>query len=106
MARYADLPRQRDLVIQRRAAGDPNLPGQQGPPTDGNAVRNLHQVVDLRARPDSRLSDGRSVDCRIGTDLDIVFDDDVGMLRYLQMSAVGHLGEAESVAADDGAVLQ
>ena len=69
-------------------------------------MRDLHQVVDLRAGADARLADRRPIDRRVRADLDVVFDDDVGVLRDLQVRAVGLLGEAEAVAADDGAVLQ
>ena len=70
-----------------------------------DAVADLHQVVDLRARLNARLADGRSIDGRVRANLHVVFDDDVRVLRNLQMGAVGLLGEAEPVAADDRAVL-
>ena len=52
-------------------------------------MRDLHEVVDLRAGADPRLADRRPIDRRVGADLDVVFDDDVGVLRDLQMRAVG-----------------
>src|SRR5262249_42174362 len=71
---------------------------------DADAVRDLHEVVDLGARLDPRLADRRTIDRRVRADLHIVFDDDVGVLRDLQMRAVGLPGEPEAIAADDGAV--
>ena len=70
-----------------------------------DAVRDLDEVVDLRAGANARFADRRAIDRRVGADLHVVFDDDVGVLRNLEMRAVGLLGEAEAVAADDGAVL-
>ena len=42
-----------------------------------DAVRDLHEVVDLRAGADARLADRRPIDRRVRADLDVVFDDDV-----------------------------
>ena len=89
-----------------RAAGDADLRGQQHAAADRDAVRDLHEVVDLRAGADPRLADRRPIDRRVGADLDVVFDDDVGVLRDLQVRAVRLPREAEAVAADDGAVVQ
>ena len=71
-----------------------------------DAVRDLHQVVDLRAGADAGLADRRAIDRRVGADLDVVFDHDVGVLRDLEVRAVRLPREAEPVAADDRAVLQ
>ena len=45
------------------------------------------------------------IDRRVGADLDVVFDDDVGVLRNLQVRAVGLPREPEPVAAEHRAVL-
>ena len=87
------------------AAGDADLRREQHALADGDAVRNLHEVVDLGAGADARLADRRPIDRGVGADLDVVFDDDVGVLRNLQVRAVRLLDEAEPVAADDRAVL-
>ena len=84
----------------------PTCAANSDAPADADAVRNLHQVVDLGAGADARLADGRAIDRRVGADLHVVFDDDVGVLRDLQVRAVGLLDEAEAVAADHGAVLE
>ena len=70
-----------------------------------DAVRDLHEVVDLGAGANPRLADGRTIDGGVGADLHVVFDDDVGGLRNLQVRAVRLLDEAEAVAADHRAVL-
>ena len=71
-----------------------------------DAVRDVHEVVDLGAGADARLADRRAIDRRVGADLDVVFDHDVGVLRNLQVRAVLLPREAEPVAADDDAVVQ
>ena len=70
-----------------------------------DAVRDLHEVVDLGARPDPRLTDRRTIDGRIGADFDVVFDDDVAVLRDLEVRSVRLADEPEAVAADHRAVL-
>ena len=47
-----------------------------------------------------------TIDRRVGANLHVVLDDDVGVLRDLQMRSVGLLDEAEAIAADHRAVLQ
>src|SRR5438067_10336155 len=70
------------------------------------SVRDLHEVVDLRAGLDARLADGRSIDRGVRAKLHIVFDDDGGDLRNLFVRAVAAPHETVAVAADDHAVLQ
>src|SRR5205814_2525375 len=79
--------------------------GEKNAAANGDTVRDLHEVVDLGPFTDARLAHRRSVDGRIRTDLDVVFDDDAGVLRDLEVRAVGLLHETEPVAADHGAVL-
>src|SRR5215203_6664733 len=105
VARHAHLPRQRDVISDNGAAGDADLRGEQRVCTDADAVRDLHQVVDLRPRLDARLADGRTVDRRVRPHLDIVLDDDDGALRDLAMRTVRTRHEPVAVAADNGTVL-
>ena len=106
MADDADLPRHHHVVVDRRAAGDADLCCEQHAAADGDAVRDVHQIVDFGAGADARLADRRPIDRRVGANLDVVFDDDVGVLRDLQVRAVLLLREPEAVAADDDAVVQ
>ena len=103
---HADLPGQRHVVFNRHAARHAHLRREQDVAADGDAVRDLDEVVDLGARADPRLAHGRTIDGRVGADLDVVLDDDAADLRNLVMRAVGAAREAEAVAADDGAVLE
>ncbi len=105
MTRHTDLAAQHHVVANHGAAGDAHLRGQQGISSDDDAVRDLHQVVDLGARLDARFPDGRAIDRRVGADLDVVLDHDRRDLRNLLVRAVVAMREAEAVAADDGAVL-
>src|SRR5581483_2390615 len=102
----AALPRNRHVVFDDRAAGDPDLRDEQHALSEFDAVRDVDEVVDLRSRADARLADGRAVDGRIRPDLDIVFDDDARFLRDLDVGAVIVGRKAVAVAADDDAVLQ
>ena len=102
----AHLPSHDDVVFDHRAAGDPDLRGQQHAPPDRDAVRDVDQVVELAAGADARFADRRPINRRVRADLDVVFDDDVGVLRNLDVRAVGLLREAIAVAADHHAVLQ
>ena len=43
---------------------------------DADAVRDLHEVVDLRAGANPRFADRGPIDRRVGADLDVVFDHD------------------------------
>ena len=91
VARDAHLPRQHHVVVDRRAAGDADLRGEQRPAADRHAVRDLHEVVDLGARADARLADRGPIDRRVRADLHVVFDDDVGVLRDLGCVPSGRL---------------
>ena len=102
----AALPRHPHVVADDRAAGDSRLCGQKNAPPDRDAMGDVNEIVDLRARFDARFTDRRAIDRGIGANLDVVFDDDLGVLRNLQMRAVGLSREPEPVAADDHAVVQ
>src|SRR5260370_8423666 len=66
----------------------------------------LHEAVDLGAALNASFADGRAIDAGERLHLDIVLDDRDAGLHDLVMRTIGALGEAETVATDDGAVLQ
>src|SRR5262249_26352082 len=101
----ADLSGERHRILDRRAARDADLRGEQNVAPNRDAVSDLHEIVDLGSGTNPRLPDGRSIDRRVGANLDVVFDDDAADLGNLLMGAIRPRGEAEAVAADDGAVL-
>ena len=49
MSGDADLPRQNHVVFDDGAAGHADLRRENHAPADADAVRDVHQVVDLRA---------------------------------------------------------
>src|SRR5947207_3978572 len=106
VAGHAGLTRHHDVVLDDGAAGDADLRGEQRAAADRYAVRDVHEVVDLRSRANPRLADRRTIDRRVRANLHIVLDDDAGMLRNLQMRAVLLPREPETVAADDDPVVQ
>src|SRR5207248_1259641 len=102
----ARLAGNRHVVVERGAAGNARLSGEQRAVADGDAVGDVHQIVDLGAGTDPRLTDGGPVDRRVRADLDVVFDRDAAVLRDLEMRAVGLLRKTVTVAADDDAVVE
>src|SRR5580658_5123823 len=64
------------------------------------------KVVQLGAATNARFSDRGAVDARVRLDFDIVLKHGGAGLLHLVPGAVFLLGEAETVAADNGAVLQ
>src|SRR5262249_28325062 len=97
----ADLPRDHDVVARTRRAGDADLADDQVVPADAAIVRDLHEVVDLRAAPDKRYRERAAVDRRAGADLDVVLEFDRTELRNLLMLA-GVEPIAEAVRPDHG----
>ena len=106
MAADPDLPAEHHVVADLRAAGDADLRRHQHVASNRHAVRDLHEVVDLGARLDARLPDGRPIDGRVRAKLHVVFEDDGGDLRDLFVGPVAAAHEAVAVAADHHTVLQ
>src|SRR5258706_3236168 len=106
MPAYAHLPAEHHVVADLGAAGDPDLRGHQHVASDGDAVRDLDEIVDFRAGLDARLADSWPIDGRVRAELDIVFDDDGRDLGDFLVCAVAPSDESVPVAADDDAVLQ
>src|SRR5205814_7861914 len=74
--REAALPSRHNKVAKLRAAGYPDLTGQDATPAKHDIVPDLDQIIDHCARPDHGIAPGATVDCRVGADIDIVADDD------------------------------
>ena len=64
--------------------------------SEHDAVTDLHQVVDLRARLDPGLAHRRPINRRIRADLDIVLDNDRSGLRNLDVGPVGSRAQSRS----------
>src|SRR5215470_190013 len=99
---YAGLATHDDAVLDGAATRDADLRSQQTVTPDRYVVRDLDEIVDLGALPDHGVPDGPAVDRRIGTDLDIVLDDDAPDLGNL-MGSARPAHKAEAVLSDGAA---
>src|SRR5579862_3480777 len=62
----------------------------------------MHQVIDLRTAANPGLSEGASIDGRVGADLHIVFDDQRALLRELRIRSIRGIAHIpESVGPQD-----
>ncbi len=78
-----------------RAAGDANASHDQAIPSDVHVVRDLDNVVDLRAAADDGVVERSAIDAAARSDLHVVLDDAATDLRDPSMSRrVGHKSEA------------
>src|SRR5262249_18555861 len=83
---------------------DADLRRKERPGSDAHPVADLNEIVDFRPRVNARLSNRGPIDCRVRANLDIVLDDDVGMLWNLEVRTVRLLREPEPVASHASAV--
>ena len=81
MVGEADLPAHHDVIPHIAASGYAGLRDQHAVPSDGGVVSDLHQIVDLGALADDRISGGAAIDGRVGADFHVVLDDDAAGLR-------------------------
>src|SRR5271157_4083637 len=103
---HADLSGQDHVAPQLGAAGDSHLATEQGILADVAAVRDLHQVVNLNATTQARLTHGGAVNATIGLNFHAVFDNDDAGLHDLVKRPVRAWRKTEAVAANDHAVLK
>src|SRR5262245_43449364 len=109
MVGHASLATHDDTVLDRAAARDADLGGQEAVTPDRHVVSDLDKIVDLGSLPDYGVPDGAAVDRGIGADLDVVLDDHTPDLRDLVGSArPAHKPEAVlsdgAAGVDDDAV--
>src|SRR5262249_6343633 len=76
--------------------------GDQAVASDRDVVRDLDEIVDLGALADYRVARRPTVDCGVGSDLDVVLNDDAPGLRNL-LVPLRRREVAEAVLADAGA---
>jgi len=94
-----------DVAPQLGRACQTDLCRQNRILTHLGSVADLNEVVKLGAAVDPGISDRCPVNGRVGPDLDIVFNHNAACLANLVIRSIAYRCEAESVAADDGAVL-
>ena len=75
-------------VLDMRRAGNAHLRHDETERTDPNVVTDVHEIVDLRPRPDHRVIDAAAIDRRVRANLHIVADDAAPDVRDLLMRAV------------------
>src|SRR5436305_10206411 len=84
MARDAHLAGENDPLADNRAACKTGLRAYQCIVAHRARMPDLDEVIDLGGPLDTRLADRGTIDSTIGTDFDIVLDNDASRLRYLQ----------------------
>src|SRR5712691_7627215 len=65
-----------------------------------------HEIINLGAAADARLTHRGTVHARVGLDFNVVFNHRDARLPHFVPAAVGLLGEPKAVAAHNSAVLQ
>ena len=102
------------ILSEHRAAREPDLPTDGRAVADLNAMRHLDEVVDLGPVADSsggcvvavaRMGGVRRIDGGVRADLDPVTEHHTGAVRDPHAGSVAVKGEAEAIAAHNGAVL-
>ena len=106
VAGNTDLAGEDDGFADGCGSGESDLSAEEGIRAYGRAVAYLNEIVDLGPGVDAGFADGGAVDAGIGLNFDGVLEDCGAGLEDLVPGAVGLAGEAESISADDGAVLK
>src|SRR2546423_4390125 len=86
-------------VADRHGSRDPDLRHHQTFLANAHVVGDVHQIVDFGAVADDGVVDAATVDCSIGTNLDIVADDTAAHMGNLLVGSIAK-DVTESVAAD------
>src|ERR1700676_3902147 len=95
MPRQAYLAAENNVVSQLRAPGNAGLRDDQAMLADGHVVRNLDQVINLRAFADDRRTERSPINGHVRADFHVIANDHVANLRHLAMeTAVEHVTEA------------
>jgi hypothetical protein len=105
VSRNANLPGEHDVMAERRTPCDTHLRREKRVRAYPNAVRDLHQIVDLGAALDPRLANGWPIDGGVRANLHVVFDHDDRVLGNLDVLTGRRRHESEAVAADHRAIL-
>lgn len=97
----AGLPSDHDPLADCRTARDAHLGYDDPVFSHGHVMSDLDQVVDFCALPDVGGSERGPVDRHIGSDFDVIFNDDDASLWNFMMTAFV-LNVSESVTSDHG----
>ena len=77
-----------DVILQHCRAGNTDLGDDDATPTECDVVADLHQVIETRTGTDHRILCRSTIDRRIGTNLDIVFQNHAPKLGDRQKSII------------------
>ena len=102
----ADLAGEDDVVADDGGAGEAGLRADERVFADAGAVADLDEIVDFGAVADFGGADGGAIDGGVGLHVDAVADANGAGLGDFLPVACFIFGEAEAVAADDGAVFE
>src|SRR5262249_39528426 len=106
MASRAYLAGKNATVADFCGSRQTNLPAKHRVCSDPRGVADQNKVVEFGAAADARFPNRGTVDAGVGLNFHIVFEHGRARLRHLVPGAVFLFGEAQTVAADDDAVLQ
>src|SRR5260221_4207866 len=95
----ADTCTQYNEIFKCRTAGNSSLRHQNAMPANADIVAYLNQVVDLSTLADHGIANSASIDCRAGTDFDIVQNDNATDLRDFEVPLSTH-HETKAVLTD------
>ena len=99
VAHHPHLPADQHEVADPGTARDAGLGRDHGAAPDADVVGDLHQIVDAAALADHGIGAGSTVDGGVGSDLDIVLDQDAAELGNPHVAALVDR-EAEALLAD------
>lgn len=77
----ARLATDHDAVANIDRPGYADLRRDRAIAPDMHTVSDLHLVVQARTGADNRITQGSTIDGRVGTDLDVILDDHAAKLR-------------------------
>src|SRR5439155_12644726 len=87
--------------IQMNATPDTSLHNDEAKLADAYVMRDVYEIIDLRARPDHGVVHAATVEARIGADLDVVHDEAPPHVRNLAVGFAVLAGDvAEAVAPE------
>src|SRR5262245_23620806 len=106
MARGADLSGEDAAVADSRGTGKTYLAAKHRIRSNLRSMANQDQVIELGAAADAGFAHGCAIDTSVCLDFDVVFEYSGTGLCHFVPGTVLLFGEAETVAADDYAVLE
>src|SRR5216117_1147090 len=102
----SDLSRQNHAAADFRTSCQTHLRAKQRIFTNVGGVTDLHEVVDFCAAADACFADGGTVDCGVGADFDVIFENDNSGLNDFVIRAVVLLGISEPIGTDLRPILK